>query len=104
MFQFCGGYLDPVDLSPQPYITANGTPSTEAPKGYFCPVQSQCIENSNPYNGTVSFDNIAQSMELVFVIISTNTFTDLMFFPHTYWDLTIGIIQLTLNMKLLHYV
>jgi hypothetical protein len=29
----------------------------------------------------VSFDNIAQSMELVFVIMSTNTFTDLMFFP-----------------------
>ena len=79
MFQFCGGYLDPIDLSPQPYITANGTPTTEAPKGYLCPVQSICMENNNPYNGTVSFDNFAQSMELVFVIISTNTFTDLMF-------------------------
>src|SRR5271170_833509 len=37
-------------------------------------------ENSNPYNGTVSFDNIAQSMELVFVIMSANTFTDLMYY------------------------
>ena len=35
-------------------------------------------EGSNPYNGTVSFDNIAQSLELVFVIITANTFTDLM--------------------------
>jgi hypothetical protein len=53
-------------------------------------VQSQCLacpyivatnlkEGINPYNGTVSFDNIAQSMELVFVIMSSNTFTDLMF-------------------------
>ena len=36
-------------------------------------------EGSNPYNGTVSFDNIAQAMELVFVIITANTFTDLMY-------------------------
>jgi voltage-dependent calcium channel len=28
----------------------------------------------------VSFDNIAQSLELVFVIISTNTFTDIMYY------------------------
>lgn len=37
-------------------------------------------EGSNPYNGTVSFDNIAQSLELVFVILSSNTFTDLMYY------------------------
>jgi len=38
-------------------------------------------EGENPYNGTVSFDNIAQAMELVFVIITSNTFTDLMCSP-----------------------
>jgi len=37
-------------------------------------------EGSNPYNGTVSFDNIGQSLELVFVLIPTNTFTDLMYY------------------------
>src|SRR5271170_7450898 len=79
-FQFCGGYLDPVTFAPQPYITASGAPSTESPKGFLCPVQSLCVEGSNPYNGTVSFDNIVQSMELVFVIMSTNTFTDLMYY------------------------
>ena len=41
---------------------------------------SRYQEAANPYNGTVSFDNIAQSLELVFVIISTNTFTDLMYY------------------------
>jgi len=70
--------LDPVTFTPQPYITAAGVPSTEAPKGFLCPVLSRCIEGENPYNNTVSFDNIAQSAELVFVIISANTFTDLM--------------------------
>jgi voltage-dependent calcium channel len=79
-FQFCGGYLDPISFTPQPYITAAGIPSNEAPKGFLCPVQSRCIENSNPYNGTLSFDNIAQSAEVVFVIISSNTFTDLMYY------------------------
>ena len=74
-----------------PYITSSGQHSDESPKGFLCPVQSQCIvycrpfnlltfkEGDNPYNGTVSFDNIAQSMELVFVIITSNTFTDLMY-------------------------
>jgi voltage-dependent calcium channel len=32
------------------------------------------------YNGTVNFDNIKNSLELVFVIMSANTFTDLMYF------------------------
>ena len=33
----------------------------------------------NPYNGTLSFDNILQSLEIVFVIMSVNTFSDLMY-------------------------
>ena len=37
------------------------------------------MEQDNPYNGTVSFDNILQSLELVFVIMSSNTFSDLMY-------------------------
>jgi hypothetical protein len=42
-FQFCGGYLSPTDFTPQPYITAEGVPSTESSKGYLCPVGSMCI-------------------------------------------------------------
>jgi len=42
-FQFCGGYLNPIDFTPQPYITASGVPSTGSAKGYLCPVGSICI-------------------------------------------------------------
>lgn len=48
-FQFCGGYLDPVDYSPRPYITASGAPSPEDPKGFLCPVQSLCVV-ANSFN------------------------------------------------------
>ncbi|KAJ9202067.1 hypothetical protein DTO207G8_55 [Paecilomyces variotii] len=78
--QFCGGYLDAVDGSPKPWVTADGVASGFTPKGYLCPQGSVCVEGSNPYNGTVSFDNILQSLELVFVVMSSNTFTDLMYY------------------------
>ena len=48
-------------------------------KGFLCPVNSICIEDGNPYNGTQSFDNILQSLELVFVIMSSNTWSDLLY-------------------------
>jgi hypothetical protein len=38
-----------------------------------------CQESINPYNDTVSFDTIFQSLELVFVIFSANTFSTLMY-------------------------
>lgn len=59
---------------------APGAPSA---KGYLCPQGSYCLqlERGNlPYNGTVNFDNIFQSLELVFVIMTANTFTDLMYY------------------------
>jgi hypothetical protein len=61
-------------------------------------------EGTNPYNGTVSFDNIAQAMELVFVIITSNTFTDLMLFPGRCKSLTAGIMLSTLSTWSHHYV
>ena len=77
--QFCGGHIDPTTNKPVPYLYADGTPS-EVSKGFLCPVNSRCISNANPYNGRVSFDNIVNSMELVFVVMSANTFTDLMYY------------------------
>lgn len=78
-FQFCGSYLDPQSLQPMPYIDELHL-SSESIKGYTCPVYSECIMTENPYNNRVSFDNIAQSMQSVFVIMSANTFTDLMYY------------------------
>jgi hypothetical protein len=80
--QFCGGYLDNVTGQEMPWLDATGNPSGTSPsaKGYLCPRGSLCVEGGNPYNGTVSFDNILQSLEAVFVIMSSNTFTDLLYY------------------------
>ncbi|OAG40729.1 hypothetical protein AYO21_05027 [Fonsecaea monophora] len=79
--QFCGGYLDAVTGQAMPWLKADGSNGTDRSKGYLCPQGSLCVEGiSGPYNGTVSFDNIGQSLELVFVIISSNTFSDLLYY------------------------
>jgi hypothetical protein len=79
--QFCGGHL--VDeggfITAKPWITSNGSPGASGHKGYLCPRGMLCQESSNPYNDTVSFDNVFQSLELVFVIFSANTFSTLMY-------------------------
>lgn len=77
--QFCGGYLNATTLEKMNYIFADGTVGPLS-KGFLCPANSQCISDGNPYNGRVNFDNIFTSMELIFVIISANTFTDLMYY------------------------
>jgi len=60
-FQFCGGYLDPITFNPQPYITASGVPSTEGPKGYWCPVQSVCMVC---HGFSTSIDNVGKHQSL----------------------------------------
>ena len=61
-----------------PYRTIHNQNGT-AHKGFLCPQGSMCIEGENPFNGTQSFDNIFQSLELVFVVMSSNTYTDLLY-------------------------
>jgi hypothetical protein len=78
-FQFCGSYLDPITLDILPFIDEFNQ-SSKIAKGFACPVNSKCIIGENPYNGRVSFDNVLQSMQSVFVIMSANTFTDLMYY------------------------
>ncbi|KAI1375540.1 Ion transport protein-domain-containing protein [Hypoxylon crocopeplum] len=83
---FCGGYIDqsnqtvPWVRSPFPDSLLNLTSPFDSPKGYICPRNSICLEQSSPYNATVNFDNIIQSLELVFVIMSANTWSDLMYY------------------------
>ncbi|KAK4634786.1 Calcium-channel protein cch1 [Fulvia fulva] len=78
-FQFCGGYLSDNGTA-MPWLKSDGTPGTTEHKGVLCPQGSLCLEGTNPYNATISFDNIFQSAELVFVIMTSNTFTDIMYF------------------------
>ena len=78
--QFCGGHLDAATGLPMPWLTALGENGTTSHKGYLCPQGSFCVQGENPYHGTVSFDNVLQSLELVFVVISNNTFSDLLYY------------------------
>ncbi|KAI0829966.1 Ion transport protein-domain-containing protein [Hypoxylon sp. FL0890] len=83
---FCGGYLDDNGVA-QPWVRSSFPnslvdlqPATTSPKGYICPRHSICLEQGSPYNGTVNFDDIVHSLELVFVIMSANTWSDLMYY------------------------
>ncbi|KAI0009098.1 Ion transport protein-domain-containing protein [Xylariaceae sp. FL0662B] len=83
---FCGGHLDengnevPWVQSPFPESFLNLQNGSLSAKGYICPRNSICLEQNSPYNSTVNFDNIINSLELVFVIMSANTWSDLMYY------------------------
>ena len=88
--QFCGGYLH-TNGTQMPWVKPinNNYPiigedyfrlGSPSHKGFLCPKKSLCVERTNPYNNTVSFDNVFQSLELVFVIMSSNTFSDLLYY------------------------
>ncbi|KAK3698461.1 calcium channel protein [Vermiconidia calcicola] len=76
--QYCGGWRHQ-NGTKMPWLHPDGRLGGEKHKGYLCPVGSYCVQGDNPYHGTMSFDNIANSLELVFVILSTNTFSDIMY-------------------------
>ncbi|KAI5291468.1 calcium channel protein [Ascosphaera aggregata] len=80
--QFCGGYLDNITGHKMPWkMSLNELPRSSDIKGFICPRNSQCVQGlENPYNGTLSFDDIFHSLEAVFVIMSSNTFTDLLYY------------------------
>lgn len=79
--QFCGGYINATTGAPRPWLKSNLIDNgTSKHKGYLCPESSLCVEGSGPYSGTVSFDNILQSLQLVFVVMSANTFSDLLYY------------------------
>ena len=78
--QFCGGYRNYINGSAMPWVNRTLQSNHKGPKGFLCPERSMCVEGHNPYNGTVHFDDIFHSLELVFVIMSSNTFTDLLYY------------------------
>ncbi|KAI9775641.1 MAG: calcium channel protein [Geoglossum umbratile] len=79
-FTFCGGQLNKVTSEAEAWVNQDGSPGARKHKGYLCPKQSVCMLQDNPWNNTIGFDNIFQSLELVFVIMSSNTFSDLLYF------------------------
>ncbi|KAF4510443.1 hypothetical protein G6O67_002330 [Ophiocordyceps sinensis] len=85
--QFCGGYKDNSTGNIMPWVKFGASDSlddlevgTANGKGFICPRGSMCLQQESPFSGTLNFDNIFQSLELVFVIMSANTFSDLMYY------------------------
>lgn len=85
--QFCGGYLNETNGNQEPWVIADSYNDlssyhvgTASAKGYICPRGSLCLQRENPYNDTMHFDDILHSLELVFVVMSANTFSDLMYY------------------------
>jgi hypothetical protein len=89
--QYCGGQFNNDTGAHDPWLIADPNNKTNledltvgtSSKGYLCPRGMFCLQltpTQLPYNGTVSFDNIFQSLELVFVVMTANTFTDLMYY------------------------
>jgi hypothetical protein len=78
--QFCGGFVNDNNTVTFGYFLAgDGGLVYKIRGGHVCPREMRCQEFNNPYMDTVSFDNIFQSMELVFVTFSANTFSTLMY-------------------------
>lgn len=78
--QFCGGHINAQTGKEEAWMRSDGAKTAFKPKGYICPQGSLCMEGGNPYEGTVSFDDVPHSLELVFVIMSSNTFTELLYY------------------------
>ena len=88
--QYCGSWLHPETLEVMPYLlldSASGSFRNQSRvKGYTCPVGSQCVElKAFPSYGSyadlanMSFDNIFNSLEIVFIMMSANGFTPIMY-------------------------
>lgn len=77
--QFCGGhrFANGTTAGYDHALDRPGGPNEG--KGFLCPVGSLCVEGENPFNDTQSFDDILQSLELVFVIMSSNTWSKLLY-------------------------
>jgi hypothetical protein len=87
---FCGGHINTTTGQASPWVMSTSPtrnlsseflkPGAQSAKGFNCPRGSICLQQDNPFNGTVNFDDIGHSLELVFVIMSANTFSDLMYY------------------------
>nr|UJH94510.1 Cch1 [Starmerella bombicola] len=88
--QNCGSWLEPNTLEVMPYMLLDSSRGTylnqTTSKGYTCPAGSTCVElRAFPPSGSFSsmanqsFDNIFNSLEIVFIMMSNNGFTQIMY-------------------------
>ncbi|KAF9022796.1 hypothetical protein BDZ89DRAFT_1070394 [Hymenopellis radicata] len=76
--QFCGGYINPDNLTVMSYIQLDGTNSVDS-KGYICPIGQVCRESENPQQNVESFDTIYYAALQVVIVASANGWSPLMY-------------------------
>ncbi|OBZ90459.1 Calcium-channel protein cch1 [Choanephora cucurbitarum] len=75
--QYCGGYTNETGQV-VPYKFKDGTTAPWS-KGFICENGLICEETENPFGGTISFDNIFESMLIVMIITGVQSWTDRMY-------------------------
>ncbi|KAG0294302.1 calcium channel protein, partial [Dissophora globulifera] len=78
--QFCGGHYnisEPKGMSS--YITVDGTHSPTSPKGHICSQAYICMDTGVNFDGVISFDVIYSAMVPVYVLMTGQTWTDMMY-------------------------
>ncbi|KAH7056641.1 Ion transport protein-domain-containing protein [Linnemannia elongata] len=77
---YCGGHYDPVNPgSKQSYVGADGMQSLTAAKGNICAQGFICKDTGTNFENAISFDNIFSAMVPVYVLMTGQTWTDLMY-------------------------
>ncbi|KAI8359294.1 Ion transport protein-domain-containing protein [Mortierella sp. GBAus27b] len=78
--QFCSGsYKELGSMETVPYITLDGELSLTSPNGYICPHNYQCKDTGEYHGSDFSFDNILGSMVQVYMLMTGQTWTDIMY-------------------------
>ncbi|KAG0368488.1 calcium channel protein, partial [Mortierella sp. AD032] len=77
---FCGGHYDPATPGNKlPYLSTDGVPSTTTAKGNICAMGFECVDTGKNFENAISFDNIFSAMVPVYVLMTGQTWTDLMY-------------------------
>ncbi|KAF9088892.1 calcium channel protein [Mortierella sp. AD031] len=77
---FCGGHYDPEDATNKlPYLNSSGSFSSTEAKGNICALGYECRDTGNNFENAISFDNIFSAMVPVYVLMTGQTWTDLMY-------------------------
>ncbi|EPS97893.1 hypothetical protein FOMPIDRAFT_1127618 [Fomitopsis schrenkii] len=76
--QNCGAYVNATTLEVMGYLKQDGTYGPA--KGYTCPAGQICMEDqTNPYGNLESFDTIYYSALQVFIVVSANGWSPIMY-------------------------
>lgn len=88
-----------------------GIIASAEPFSYNYPTNSSCVNwnqyytnctqlGGNPFQGTISFDNIGMAWVAIFLVISLEGWTDIMYYvqdAHSFWDWIYFVLLIVVN-------